>query len=76
MRLMTPTEYADAYAYWKEQTGRRARAEVVDLIDERTVRMLADVHRLAARDRWRDAPEDCVRRQLVLMTENPTRRAA
>lgn len=76
MRPMTPTEYADAYRYWKEQDNRQSRAQVEDLIDARTVHLYADIARLAARGRWPESDEVRRQRQLVLMSENPGGRVA
>lgn len=76
MRLMTPTEYADAYRYSQQQGTRAERTQVEDLIDQRTVHMRSEVVRLAALARWPESDRARRARQLVLMSDNPRRRVA
>ena len=80
MRLMTPAEYADAYAYLKQQKTVEEREEIAALIEIRTIPLGADMHRIRALQKWGDTPAMQRARREALddaaSTHHPTRGAA
>ena len=57
MKLLTPTEYADAWDYLQEQTTRGHIVEVSDLIAPHVTRIEAETVRRRASAWYGDTPE-------------------
>jgi len=75
MTLLTPREYADAYAYWCQQTTNRDASDIEDQITPHVVRVKAERVRVEAVGRYGDHPRVTAVRRALLMADNPIRKA-
>ena len=69
MKLLTPTEYADAWDYLQQQTTRGHVVEVSDLIAPHVVRIEAETVRRRASAWYGDTPEMIAARRFDAMYE-------
>ena len=69
MRILTPTEYADAYQYMQQQDTRRHTVEVEDLLTPHLIRVAAEHERLAAVRRHWDTPQLIAQRRADLLAD-------
>ena len=67
VRLLTPAEYRDAYAYMGQQQTRKHTVEVEDLLEPHLIRVQAEQVRIEASRRYFDTPTVINQRRVELL---------
>lgn len=75
-RIVTPAEYADAYALWRKQTSAVKRDEVAAVLEPHLIALQAEAARQSAIRRWADTPTKQAERWRALQLGIAVRRAS